>query len=87
MKTTLKERIRQQYIKSSIEGYYVKGWNSALDKVIQLFDESSNGISKSEETNRLIDTMTEFQRQGNDVDYEVLWADIAKSLAIIADKL
>lgn len=44
-------------------------------------------MSKLEETNLLIDYMTELKKSNIDVDNTVLLADIAKSLAMIADKL
>lgn len=44
-------------------------------------------MSKLEETNGLIDLLTEYKENGFNVDDKVFLADIAKSLAMIADKL
>lgn len=44
-------------------------------------------MSKLEETNKLIDYMTKLVESNLNVDNTVMLADIAKSLAMIADKL
>ena len=44
-------------------------------------------MSKLEETNLLIGCMTELKKMNIEVDSAVVLADIAKSLAMIADKL
>lgn len=44
-------------------------------------------MSKLEETNLLIDYITKLKETGHNVDNTVMLADIAKSLAMIADKL
>lgn len=44
-------------------------------------------MSKLEETNRLIDFITKLKESNLNVDNTVMLADIAKSLAMIADKL
>lgn len=44
-------------------------------------------MSKLEETNMITDSITELRESGFKVDNTVLLADIAKSLAMIADKL
>lgn len=44
-------------------------------------------MNKLEETNRIIDTIVDLEKSGVKVDYAALLADIAKSLAMIADKL
>lgn len=44
-------------------------------------------MSKLKETNKLIDCITRLKESGLDVDNIVILADIAKSLAMIADKL
>ncbi len=44
-------------------------------------------MSKLEETNKLIDYLSKLDEQGLKVDNTVILADIAKSLAMIADKL
>lgn len=44
-------------------------------------------MSKLEETNMLIDYITKLKESGLNVDNIVMLADIAKSLAMIADKL
>ena len=44
-------------------------------------------MSKTEETNVLIDILTKTEQVGIKIDMNVLLADIAKSLAMIADKL
>lgn len=44
-------------------------------------------MSKLEETNLLIDYITKLKETGLNVDNTVMLADIAKSLAMIADKL
>lgn len=44
-------------------------------------------MSKLEETNKMIDAIVELEKSGTKVDYTALLADIAKSLAMIADKL
>lgn len=44
-------------------------------------------MSKLEETNMMIGYITELGESGIDVGNKVLLADIAKSLAMIADKL
>ena len=44
-------------------------------------------MSKLEETNAMIDYVTKLKESGLTVENTVFLADIAKSLAIIADKL
>lgn len=44
-------------------------------------------MSKLAETNLLIDYITKIEESGIKIDNTVLLADIAKSLAMIADKL
>ena len=44
-------------------------------------------MSKLKETNKLIDYITRLKESGLDIDNTVMLADIAKSLAMIADKL
>ena len=44
-------------------------------------------MSKLEETNSLIDYIAKLKEQGLNVDNTVMLADIAKSLAVITDKL
>ena len=44
-------------------------------------------MSKLEETNSLIDYMGKFKEIGIDIDNTIILFDIAKSLAMIADKL
>ena len=44
-------------------------------------------MSKLEETNKLIDYITKLKENGLTVDNTIMLADIAKSLAMIADKL
>ena len=44
-------------------------------------------MSKLEETNMMIDHITKPKESGINVDNTVMLADIAKSLAMIADKL
>lgn len=44
-------------------------------------------MSKLEETNSMIDYITKLMEAGLNVDNTVILADIAKSLAMIADKL
>ena len=44
-------------------------------------------MSKLEETNLKIDYITKLKEAGLNVDNSVMLADIAKSLAMIADKL
>jgi len=44
-------------------------------------------MSKLEETNLLIDYITKLKETGLTVDNSVILADIAKSLAIIADSV
>lgn len=44
-------------------------------------------MSKLEETNLLIDYITTLKETGLNIDNTVMLADIAKSLAMIADKL
>ena len=44
-------------------------------------------MSKLEETNKVIDAIVELEKAGIKVDYAALLADVAKSLAMIADKL
>ena len=44
-------------------------------------------MGKLDETNKMIDILVEMENSGIKVDYTVLFADIAKSLAMIADKL
>ena len=44
-------------------------------------------MSKLEETNKLIDYLSKLDESGLKVDNTVILADIAKSLAMIADKL
>ena len=45
-------------------------------------------MSKLDETNRLIDVITEIKEKGiYEIDNTVFLADIAKSLAMIADKI
>lgn len=44
-------------------------------------------MSKLEETNSIIDYVAKLGELGIDIDNTVILADIAKSLAIIADKL
>lgn len=44
-------------------------------------------MSKLKETNLLIDYITTLKESGLNVDNTVMLADIAKSLAMIADKL
>lgn len=44
-------------------------------------------MSKSKETNLMIDYITKLEESGLKVDKTVILADIAKSLAMIADKL
>lgn len=44
-------------------------------------------MSKLKETNSLIDYLTKLEERGLKVEKTVILADIAKSLAIIADKL
>jgi len=44
-------------------------------------------MSKLEETNMVIGCLTKLKESGLDVDNSVMLADIAKSLAMIADKL
>ena len=44
-------------------------------------------MNKLEETNKLIDYITRLKESGLNVDNTVLLIDIAKSLAMIADKL
>ena len=44
-------------------------------------------MSKLEETNLMIDFITKLSESNIKVDYGVILADIAKSLAMIADKL
>ena len=44
-------------------------------------------MSKLKETNLMIDGLTQLAASGFEVDNTVLLADIAKSLAMIADKL
>lgn len=45
------------------------------------------GMRKLEETNKLIDYIARLKESGLNVDNTVMLADIAKSLAMIADKL
>lgn len=44
-------------------------------------------MSKLEETNSAIEYITKLQELGIDIDNTIMLADIAKSLAMIADKL
>lgn len=44
-------------------------------------------MSKTEETNLLIDYITKLKELGLNVNNTIMLADIAKSLAMIADKL
>ena len=44
-------------------------------------------MSKLEETNELIDYITKLKESGFNIDNVIMLADIAKSLAMIADKL
>lgn len=44
-------------------------------------------MSKLAETNSMIDYITKLEESGLNVDKTVILADIAKSLAMIADKL
>ncbi len=44
-------------------------------------------MKKLEETNILIDLLAKAKEMGTDIDNNVFLADIAKSLAMIADKL
>jgi len=44
-------------------------------------------MSKLEETNSMIDCLTKIEKTGLKVDNTEILADIAKSLAMIADKL
>ena len=44
-------------------------------------------MSKVEETNFMIDYITKLKESGLNVDNTIMLADIAKSLAMIADKL
>lgn len=44
-------------------------------------------MSKLEETNLVIDYITKLKEEGIEIDNTVMLADIAKSLAMIADKL
>lgn len=44
-------------------------------------------MSRLEETNKLIDYMAKLEESGLNIDNTVMLADIAKSLAMIADKL
>ena len=44
-------------------------------------------MSRLEETNALIDACTRFEEAGIKMDYNAVLLDIAKSLAMIADKL
>lgn len=44
-------------------------------------------MSKIEETNLLIDYITKLKESGLNVNNTIMLADIAKSLAMIADKL
>ena len=44
-------------------------------------------MSKLEETNLMIECITNLKESGFDVNNTVMLADIAKSLAMIADKL
>ena len=44
-------------------------------------------MSKLEETSSMIDYITELKEAGHNVDNTIMLADIALSLAIIADKL
>lgn len=44
-------------------------------------------MSKLEETNLMIDYITKLKESGLNVDNSIMLADIAKSLAMIVDKL
>ena len=44
-------------------------------------------MSKTEETNMMIEYVTKLKEKGMEIENTVFLADIAKSLAIIADKL
>ena len=44
-------------------------------------------MKKLEETNLMIDCLTKIEESGLKVDNKIILADIAKSLAMIADKL
>lgn len=44
-------------------------------------------MSKTEETNSMIEYVTKLKAEGIEIENTVFLADIAKSLAIIADKL
>lgn len=44
-------------------------------------------MSKTEETNSMIEYVTKLNAEGIEIEDTVFLADIAKSLAIIADKL
>ena len=44
-------------------------------------------MNKLEETNKIMDTIIELEKSGIKVEYTALLGDIAKSLAMIADKL
>jgi len=44
-------------------------------------------MSKLDETNLLIDYIAKLKEKGINIDNSIMLADIAKSLAIIADKL
>lgn len=44
-------------------------------------------MSKTEETDLMISYVTKLKAEGNEIENTIFLADIAKSLAIIADKL
>lgn len=44
-------------------------------------------MSKTEETNALIEYVTKIKNEGIEIENTIFLADIAKSLAMIADKL
>lgn len=72
--------------------YFYIGHTSFKVSHVRKVEEGENnmaniGMSKTEETNSMIEYVTKLKEKGFEVENTVFLADIAKSLAIIADRL